>query len=135
MLNRCRGLVVRIGRRGSYLLFLAILDFIYGWALLNAFNPVVKLTDLFLPVTAWAVWWLVTGAVCAVCAFLRDDRIAFMLATLIKFCWGSAMLFSWWLTTTNPLGWISGTLFLAFCAITGIVSFWPEQRRFKIEDM
>jgi hypothetical protein len=130
-----RSIVVRVGRRGSYLLFLAILDFVYGWSLLSETNLVVSHLDLFVSPVAWGVSWLVVGVICLIEAFLTLDRLAFSTAVLIKFLWGITMILSWAVNPVlAPFGWISGAIFLAFCGLTSVVSFWPEQRRFKIED-
>jgi hypothetical protein len=133
MFNWLRGMVVRIGRRGSYLLFLALLDFVYGWSLISLANPTVANLHIFPSTTVWGIAWGVVGLVCLVEAFATLDRLAFTLAVLIKFMWGMVMLFSW-ISAANPYGWISATVFLGFAALTSIVSFWPEQSRFRIED-
>jgi hypothetical protein len=129
-----RSLVVRVGRRGSYLLFLALLDLVYGWSLISIANPLLNHIDLGLSPLTWGIMWAVTGLVCLIEAFATLDRLAFTMAVLLKFLWGTTMILSWWLTATNPYGWIGGTVFLAFAAATAVISFWPEQRRFKIED-
>jgi hypothetical protein len=128
-------LIYRIGRRGSVLLFLALLDFLYGYSLLVAPSPVVVHADAFFSLTTWGIAWLTVGTVCLVEAFLRVDRLAFTLAVLIKFLWGTTMLLSWWFTSTNPHGWISATIFLSFGILTAIISFWPEQRYLDIKEI
>lgn len=135
MMNLLKGLVVRIGRRGSFLLFLALLDLIYGYSLVAAVSPASLLPDMGATPLAWGIAWLFVGVVCFVEAFLTVDRLAFTLAVLLKFLWGTAMLASWMLTTTNPHGWLSAAIWLAFAGVTSIISYWPEQRRFKIEDL
>ena len=130
-----RSLVVRVGRRGCYLLFLALLDFVYGWSLLSQTNLIVSHLDLYAPPMVWAIAWLTVGVVCLIESFLTLDRLAFTMAVLIKFLWGITMILSWAANPAlAPFGWISGSIFLAFCGLTSVVSFWPEQRRFKIED-
>lgn len=135
MLNTLRSLVIRIGRRGSYLLFLAILDFVYGYSLLAAVNPALQKVNLFLPLEAWGIAWLIVGVICLVQAFAKLDRVAFSLAVTIKALWGLAFVFSWGFTTTAPLGWLSGVVWITFAIMTAIISYWPEQRRFRIEDL
>lgn len=135
MIKLARALVVRVGRRGSFLLFLALLDFIYGSSLITAPSPAVAHADLFLPLIVWGIAWIVTGFVCFIEAFASLDRLAFSLAVLIKFLWGAASLLTWLFTDTEPHGWTTATIFLTFGVLTAIISFWPEQRRFKIEDL
>lgn len=135
MENKLKCLQHRIGRRGAYLLFLAILDFLYGYSLLIPGNPRVFHTDLFLSSTSWAVIWMVVGFICLTQAFVRVDRLGFAVAVPIKIVWSLVMLGSWLLTSTNPFGWITFIIFFGFGILTGIVSYWPEPRRFKIEDL
>jgi hypothetical protein len=135
VLNKLKWLTIRVGRRGSYLLFLAFLDFVYGWSLISIANPLIGHIDLGLTPLTWGIMWVTVGVVCLVEAFLTLDRLAFSLAVLLKFLWGTTQILSWMLTVTNPYGWISGSVFLAFAAATAVISFWPEQRRFRIEDL
>jgi hypothetical protein len=134
MRKRLSGLIVTVGRRGSFLLFLSFLDFVYGFSLLTAANPTVSHAHLIPPVTVWGIAWIIVGVVCLIQSFATLDRLAFSLAVLIKFLWSMTMFLSWGFTNTNPHGWISASVFLAFGMLTSVVSFWPEQRRFKIED-
>ena len=134
MLRSFKKLAFRVGRRGSFLLFLAILDFVYGYALIGIENPAYGHIDLLMPPFAWGVCWVLVGVVCFAEAFAHLDRLAFTMAVLLKFLWGSTMLLSWAFTDTNPYGWISATIFLTFSLLTAIISFWPEPRRFKEED-
>lgn len=131
-----KDLAKRIGRRGSYLLFLAMLDFLYGYSLIvvasqSRFqNPV----NLILPQQAWGVIWITVGIFCLWQAFVRLDRVAFTMSVTLKIAWAAVMGFSWLFTATNPLGWISAAIFLGFGVLTGIVSYWPEPRTWKAED-
>jgi hypothetical protein len=133
MLNKLRGLVVRVGRRGSFLLFLALIDFVYGWSLISITNPALAVIHLFPSSLAWGIAWIMAGVICLVEAFAIWDRLAFSLSVLIQFLWGMQMFVAWF-NGSNPYGWITATVFLGFAMLTGIVSFWPEQRRFKVED-
>jgi len=127
--GRIRTLSRRIGRRGSFLLFLSLLDFLYGYSLLTVPGPVSLAPDLFLSYTTWAIAFLVVGAVCLWQAFVRLDRLAFTMAVTLKILWGTTYLISWWLTATNPRGWTAAAIFIGLGIITGIVSYWPEHHK------
>lgn len=79
-----KDLAKRIGRRGSYLLFLAMLDFLYGYSLIvvasqSRFqNPV----NLILPQQAWGVIWITVGIFCLWQAFVRLDLLGIARLTL-----------------------------------------------------
>ena len=134
ILDKCSNLIHRVGRRGAFLLFLALVDFIYGYSILLIANPVWSRIDLFLPSVAWGIIWIAVGFICLVQAFFTIDRLAYSLAVGTKVVWSLAMFSSWVFTGTNPVGWVSGTLFLGFAAITSIVSYWPEHRDFNLGD-
>lgn len=129
-----RSAVVRVGRRGSFLIFLAILNILYGYSLVAIPRPGPVSVNLILPSAVWGIVWIISGVVCFLESFVTLDRLAFTVAVLVQFLWGAAELFSWLTSATNPYGWISAAIFLAFGLLTSIVSFWPEQRRFRVED-
>lgn len=117
----------QIGRRGAYLLFVALLDTLFGWSLITT-PPLPKglAPDLYLSYSQWAVAWLIVGAVCLWQAFVKVDRLAFSMAVTLKVLWGTVWLISWVLTSTNPRGWVDGVIFIGFGILTGIVSYWPD---------
>ena len=120
----------RVGRRGAFLLFLAILDFGYGYSLIEVNLRQSLHADLLLPYPAWGIIWLSTGAVCAVGAVLRTgaDRFAFAAAATLKAAWG-AVFVRVWLYDRLPRGWVSVIIWLAFAAVVLLVSSWPEPPR------
>ncbi len=115
-------LLHRIGHRGAFLLFLAVLDVLFGYALLQ---PHVILFRTILSSTEWSALWLGTGTICLIQAFMKWDRIAFTLAIGLKTAWGMLML-HWWLVQHQPLGWISIIIWWSFAAVIGVVASWPE---------
>lgn len=82
----------RLGYRGAFLLFLAIIDLVYGWTLIDPTRE-SRHTSQYLwrqeimPNQAWGViWW--TVAVCLlISAFLRQDRIGYAMAVALKIGW------------------------------------------------
>lgn len=117
------GLVRRIGRRGAFLLFLALLDAAFAFSLTQA-----PMTGLLLPADAWAGLWAAAGAMCAGCAFAAKDRLAFGGAAAIKASW-AAVNFDLWLNHRLPDGWLGGAIWAAFALTVLIVASWPEPPR------
>lgn len=117
-------LAARTGRRGAFLLFLALLDFTYGYSLFTTSAP-LKVLDLLLPWEAWAGIWVGVGAVCLAGAFVRRDRIAFALAAGIKGAWGLLYL-DLWAVQHVPRAWVAVPIWLAFSATVLLVAGWPE---------
>lgn len=121
-----RKITYKVGRRGSYLLFLALLDFLFGYSLMTTPAVEARLTDLILPYKVWGVIWIIVGAFCLWQAFVKLDRLAYSLSVTLSAIWGVVMLISWYHSQIDPNGWITGVIFLAFGLLTGIVSYWPE---------
>ena len=125
MSNAWRNLRHRAGRRGAFLLFLAILDVLYGVALFDPTSPAHRF-DLFLPYPWWAATWVAIGVVCFIGAFVKKDRWAFTLAATLKFSWG--LLYSQiWISQGYPYGWVSMVVWLAFAGVVLIIAGWPEE--------
>lgn len=120
----------RVGRRGCYLAFLALLDGVVAYSLTF---PEVRLVPLYryaatlMPLNGWVTLWAAVGVVCAAQAFARKDHIAFGAAALLKIGWGAVNL-SAWLAGDVPRGWVGGMIWMAFGATTAIIASWPEAR-------
>jgi hypothetical protein len=120
----------RVGRRGSALLFFAVLDLIYGFSLYRP-APRAVATPAFVfvagiaPLWAWAVLWWITGCLCLIGAFMRDDSLAWAAAMLIKVLWGAVFLFGW-LVAGVERGWVSAAIWLCAAALVALLSSWPE---------
>lgn len=67
-------LLRRAGRRGSFLAFLTILNFLYGYSLLKAPRS-QQVVDLLLPWHVWGWLWTAMGVVTASGIFVRKDRV------------------------------------------------------------
>ena len=137
LISMLKNLGRRIGRRGSYLLFLAMLDILYGYSLIitDRYGASRTKIDLLLSNKTWSVIWVVVGLICLWQAFVKLDRLAFIAEVNIMTTWGLIMFWSWAFTPTDPYGWISGTIFGGFAMLSAIVSFWPEQRPWKAGDI
>ena len=119
-----RWLVTRVGRRGAFLAFLAVLDLAYGYSLFAASAP-QRLVNLLLPWQAWGVIWMVVGVACLTGVFALRDRVQFTLAATLKGAWG-LLYVDVWLVQGLPRGWVSVVLWLAFALTVVLVSGWPE---------
>lgn len=114
----------RVGRRGAFLLFLAVLDVLFGYSLIVA-PEAFRAVSLFLPYPVWGWIWIGVGAVCAVSSVLVRDRAAFTLAAAIKASWAAVMT-EVWLNAGVPLGWRSVVFWAVFAVTVLIISSWPE---------
>lgn len=114
----------RVGRRGAALLFFALLDLVYAFALLSApqpLSPFYAWMDRLMPLTVWAVCWAAVGLVCLWFAFAVRDTFAFMCAVALKVAWGLPALFGW-IDGAVPLGYISAVIWLAFAAFVYLIA-------------
>lgn len=116
----------RAGRRGAFLSFVSILDFSYGYALLEqAVAPLRSRPDLLLPLTAWGWIWISAGVVCASGVLARRDRVQFAAVAALKTAWG-ALYAELWIIRHAPDGWVSMVVWLSFAVTILIISGWPE---------
>jgi hypothetical protein len=82
----------RLGYRGAFLLFLSLVDVVYGWFLANP-TPEAQRTSAYewrvhiMPPQAWGSIWLTVGVVLLISAFMRQDRIGYALAVGLKVGW------------------------------------------------
>jgi hypothetical protein len=129
----------RVGRRGAYLLFLALLDFIYAYAL---FVPTPRamatptytfLAQMFplephFVLMLWGMAWAAVGFVCLVTAFSAQDAIGYAVAIFLKILWASIFLLGW-LFADVERGYLSTAIWGAFAAVTGLISTWPDDAK------
>lgn len=123
-------IALRVGRRGSFLLFLALLDFVYGWSLLTPTprsldNPTTQFLLQVLPLPVWACAWLVVGVVCLVSAFCFRDAIGFAAAMALKILWGSLFLIGWVVVGVER-GYLTAVIWFAFAGLLALVVPWPD---------
>lgn len=120
----------RLGRRGTFLLFLTVLDLLYGLSLAKPAatarqSPTVHYIAHIAPLAAWAALWLAVGVVCAVGAFARRDQWAFASAMGLKVLWGVTFGCGWAIAGLDR-GWVSAVIWLAFAAVVFLIASWPE---------
>jgi hypothetical protein len=121
-------------RRGASLVALGLLDLGVAWALwtLDDYAAIVRTNysgqTAFLPLSVWAIVWLVVGVVDLIQAFARrDDRIAFVLSAGVKFCWAIGYVIG--LTFYDlQRAWLSVILYSTLGVLVLIISGWQENR-------
>jgi hypothetical protein len=117
----------QVGRRGAFLLFLAMLDVVYGYYILDPPKglPRSVYTYPLLPSGVWGCWWLATAGICLAGAFMKSDRVAYGAAALIKTAWGLRFVYQWYLGVS--MAWVSMSVWLVFAFIVLVIAGWPEQ--------
>lgn len=120
----------RLGRRGSILLILAVIDVAFGLSLigpsaeaLNSRSTVWR--EHFAPTWAWGSAWLFVGAILCVSAFMRHDATGYAAAIGWKITWGVITLASW-LFGGVERGWVGAIIWFVFAGMIVIISGWPE---------
>lgn len=119
---------LRVGRRGTFLLFLALLDVVYGVSLCAhaaRISPSYQFAAQIIPLHGWAWVWVTVGLVCAAYAPARDDQLAFGAAIALKVVWGGLGLLGW-LMDDVPRGYVSAVIWLAFAGVVLLVAGWRE---------
>jgi hypothetical protein len=92
---------IRIGLRGSVLLFFGELDLVYAYVLAfpserTASTPIYQYFGSLAPLPAWGLLWATVGLICIYHAFHRYDRFGFVAAIAIKVLWGLLSLLGVW---------------------------------------
>ena len=119
-----RRVMWRIGFRGAFLGFLAILDYLYGLSLIIAPKS-QHITNLILPWNAWIAVWFTMGVILSFGIFAKRDRVHFGLATGVKVLWTLALANLAIFHRMSAI-WPSVVIFGCFAGLVFIVSWWPE---------
>jgi peptidoglycan/LPS O-acetylase OafA/YrhL len=120
----------RLGYRGAFLLFLAIIDVIYGWFLINPTPEQSRTTqfiwrDHIMPTQAWGVIWICVAIILVVSAFMRQDRIGYAAAIALKVGWAFIAAVAG-LTGSVQGAWTTVAIWGGFAALTILESGRPE---------
>ncbi len=120
----------RIGRRGAFLLFLSLLDWVYAYGL--AFptpraisNPTYQFLSSTLPLQVWGALWAIVGTLCFVFAFRQHDAPGYAAAMFIKVLWALVFLLGWAFADVER-GYLSTAIWGAFAAVLALIATWPE---------
>jgi hypothetical protein len=111
-----------VGRRGAFLLFLALVDLLYGYSQLTTPTSIVEVFSS----TTWGWIWIGIGVVLTAGAFVHRDRAAFGLAAFIKAAWAGMWVDVWISDAHVPRAWVSVVIWGAFAGVVLVVSTWPE---------
>lgn len=123
-------LLKRVGRRGAFLLWLAMLDLVYGWSMLNPTprsltNPTTEFLVQVLPLWVWGSLWMLVGGVCVVYAFRFSDALGFAAAMMLKTLWGMLFLIGW-IVVDVERGYLSAVIWLSFAGLMALVVPWAD---------
>lgn len=123
----------RIGRRGSCLLFLALVYLVYASALASAppqsaRNPSYAFLTVLLPLWAWALPWGLVGLLCGIQAFRVRDLVAFAAASALSVGWAVLHLSGWALGMIDR-GFVTAVVWAGFAAFIQVIAGWPEPLR------
>lgn len=112
----------RLGYRGAFLLFLAAIDVVYGWFLINPTPEQARTTqfvwrDHILPSEAWGAIWLTVAAILVVSALMRQDRVGYAAAIALKVGWAFIAAMSG-LTGHTQGSWTAVAIWGGFAGLT-----------------
>lgn len=122
--------ISRLGRRGIFLLFLSLVDLLYGYSQIANPTEIVEVVSH----TTWGWLWIGVGIALFIGAWVRRDRAAFGLAAFIKAAWAGMWVDVWFSDAIVPRAWVSVVIWGAFAAVVMVVATWPEVRMFHPED-
>lgn len=130
-------LINRIGRRGAFLLFLAMLDFVYGYALLYPTPTALNSTAYqflisILPLQVWGALWIAVGLLCLIYAFMKRDAVGYGAAVFLKILWAT-IFFLGWLFAGVERGYLSSVIWGSFAAILILIASWPERPQWMLK--
>lgn len=114
-----------VGHRGTFLLFLAFVNYAYGYTLLTDPAEALRHYDTWLPLTAWGWLWIAAGVMHTWFAFRDYDTPSFTIAALIKSAW-AAMFVDLTVLQHYHRGWLLTTFWILLAAQVLHIASWPE---------
>lgn len=119
-------LVRQVGRRGVFLLFIAVLALGLAFGLFAAPTTQQSIAiGRLIPLWVWGSLWAAVGVACLVQAFMLRDWVAYMAAVFLLIVW-AGLYFVAWATSIVERGWLAGVIYMAFAGLTAVVGTWPE---------
>jgi hypothetical protein len=122
MLTRARH---RIGRRGAFLAWLALIDLAVAWSLWTAPPSQAAAYSMYLPPRTWAVIWAAAGLTALTGVPARRDRVQFAAAAAFAAGW-AALTGGGWILRHIPEGWVQSLIWAGFAVIILLTASWPE---------
>lgn len=119
----------RIGRRGAFLLTLALLDTGQAARLTwpadtTLASPTVQFLAGVAPLPLWGAAWGAVGALCLLQAFQTADRIAYSAASALKVAWALVHIGAW--VSGVSQAWWSVIIWLVIAGVVHVIATWPE---------
>lgn len=124
---------LRLGFRGSALLFFACLDATFSFSYFKPppearLSAGLRFVDSIAPLWFWGTLWGLVGLICLIYAFRVRDKVAFSAAIAIKILW-AGMYVAGWFAVHLERAYVSAGLWLCIAGFVGVISAWPEPRR------
>jgi hypothetical protein len=122
-----------VGHRGALLVLLGTIALGYGISLITTpptpHPPGLHLLLGVMGLRGWGVTLAAAGAVAVVCAPLRSGRDwpGFAVLVLVWLPWSLSFFVSWWPDGSNPRGWVSAIVFIAFAGVPAVGATWEER--------
>ncbi len=127
----------RIGRRGAFLGFLALVDGVVAYALTQPLPLGLRREQFYgpfldiMPMSWWITWWITAAVVVAAAVVVHRVRpAAFALAAALKCGWSLGYWIGFW--NGDPAfsrGYQTGAIWVGFAAVTLIISGWRENNQ------
>lgn len=122
----------KVGHRGALLILLGTIALLYGVSLITT-PPIPNPPGLHLllgvmSLHGWGGTLAVAGAIAILCAPLKQGRDwpGFAALVLVWLPWASSFFVSWWPEGSNPRGWVSAVVFVAFAGVPAVGATWDE---------
>lgn len=122
----------RVGHRGAVLFLLGIIALLYGVSLITT-PPIPNPPGLHLllgimGLHAWGATLTAGGVIAIACSPLKQGRDwpGFAALVLVWIPWSLSFFVSWWPDGSNPRGWVSALVFIAFAAVPAVCATWEE---------
>lgn len=119
----------RVGRRGAFLLAMAVLDTGQAARLTwpsgtTLASPTIQFLAGVAPLPLWGALWGMVGVLCLAQAFQLRDRAAFSAAAALKVAWAAAHVGAW--AAGVAQAWWSVIIWLVIAGVVHLIATWPE---------
>lgn len=122
----------RVGHRGALLILLGTIALGYGISLITtppSPQPIgLRLLLGVMGLHGWGAVLASAGAIAVLCAPMRSgkDWPGFAALVLVWLPWSASFFVSWWPDGSNPRGWVSAIVFIAFAGVPAVGATWEE---------
>lgn len=122
----------QVGHRGAVLFLFGIIALLYGVSLITTppvpNPPGLRLLLGVMGLHGWGATLTAAGVIAILCSPLRQGRDwpGFAALVLVWLPWSLSFFVSWWPDGSNPRGWVSAVVFVAFAGIPAVCATWEE---------